>query len=214
MHCLICSQSCSKFIDHKSNINYFECSKCQVIMKSSENFYNFEQQKERYDLHTNHEEAKGYRAYFQRFIDFIDIDTDREKRALDFGCGASVLLSKMLSSNGIECDVYDPIYHPNEEFKERSYDLILSVEVFEHLHDPKSIFQMLVEHLNRDGYLAIQTAFYLNDRDKFLQWHYRLDPTHVIFFSPKTFEILADQFGLKVIKCNSKNIILMQKISD
>ena len=213
MNCLICDTECSEFTDKKSKINYFECSECQFVMKSPENFSDFSEQKERYNLHNNNEEDTGYQAYFQRFIDFLELDSRPTiHKALDFGCGASLLLSKMLTNDGIPSDAYDPIYHPNEQFKEQSYDLIASVEVFEHLHDPKAVFAMLVEQLNSDGYLAIQTAFYQNNRDAFLQWHYRLDPTHVIFFSSRTFEVLADMFEMEICKCDEKNKVLLRKI--
>lgn len=200
------------FTDNRSKINYYECSECQFIMKSIENFSDFSQQKERYNLHNNHEEDRGYQAYFQRFIDFLELERrDSIEHALDFGCGASLLLSKMLQNNHITCDAYDPIYHPNEVYKERSYDLISSIEVFEHLHDPKSEFALLLQRLNGSGYLAIQTAFHPNDREAFLKWYYRLDPTHVIFFSLRTFEVLANMFAVKILSSDNKSKILFQK---
>jgi len=212
LKCLICDGYCNMFVDNRLNINYYECSECQFIMKSIENFSDFSEQKERYNLHNNHEEDRGYQAYFQRFIDFLELE-DREsiEQALDFGCGATLLLSKMLQNHHMICDTYDPIYHPNEAYKERSYDLITSVEVFEHLHNPKSIFAHLLQRLNSRGYLALQTALHPNDREAFLKWYYRLDPTHVIFFSLHTFEVLADMFALEIIRSDNKSKILFQK---
>lgn len=211
MFCLICGQPSDSFRDNRSKINYFECSECQFIMKSPENFSDFSKQKERYNLHTNNEEDRGYRAYFQRFIDFLELDAKSTiYRALDFGCGESLLLSKMLTSEGVRCDAYDPIYHYNEAYQNLSYDLILSIEVFEHLHNPKGTFAMLTQRLNRGGQLAIQTAFHPNDREAFLRWYYHLDPTHVIFFTPKTFEVLAERYDMEILKCDEKSKILLQ----
>ncbi|MEA3491423.1 MAG: class I SAM-dependent methyltransferase [Campylobacterota bacterium] len=212
MKCLICSRDSQYFEDTKHHIVYFECSSCQFVMKSPENFSNFIEQKERYDLHNNDENDAGYQAYFQRFIDFVLPDIARPKSALDFGCGVSSLLSQMIGRDGVSCDYYDPIYHPDDSYADQSYDLIMSVEVFEHLHNPREVFEMLSNHLTPQGYLAIQTAFYLNDRERFLHWHYRLDPTHVVFFSMRSFEVLAKQAGLVIVKSNSKNMILLKKV--
>jgi len=210
MKCLICNSSTEHFIDKKDNIEYFECDSCQCIIKSKDNFVDFNKQKQRYDLHENSENSSGYREYFNRFLDFVLDDGKDIKSALDFGCGATSLLAKILKEKNIECDFYDPIYYRDNNYN-KSYDLIVSIEVFEHLHNPKKIFEELVDKLNPKGYLAIQTAFHPQNRDNFLKWYYKLDPTHIIFFSPHTFNILAKEYNLEILKHNSKNIILMQK---
>ena len=211
MECLICGNLCDGFEDERKGIVYFECSSCQFIMKSKEHFASFDKQKERYNLHNNNEEDEGYQSYFQRFIDFALRAGEKPKHTLDFGCGASTLLAQMFQKEGVNCDFYDPIYHPDESYKSKSYDLITSVEVFEHLHDPKAILEMLTQHLNPNGYIAIQTAFYLNDRERFLSWYYRLDPTHIVFFSRHSLAVLAEQVGMSVVDDNAKNMVLLQK---
>lgn len=213
MKCTICSQESKLFEDTKSHIEYLECQSCRAISKSHENFVDFDEQKRRYDLHDNNEDDIGYQRYFQRFIDFTLPHIRGAKRALDFGCGATSLLSQMLESHGIECDIYDPIYHPNSSYIDGRYDLIVSVEVFEHLHDPKEVFGRLINLLNPDGYIAIQTAFCPSNRDEFLDWYYHLDPTHIIFFRVETFEYLAREFGVEIVYQNEKNMILFQKKS-
>jgi 2-polyprenyl-3-methyl-5-hydroxy-6-metoxy-1,4-benzoquinol methylase len=210
LKCLICLQKCSGFIDQKSQINYYYCSACQHIFKSPENFQHFEKQKERYDLHENEENDEGYQAYFQRFMDFALPLTGSPKRALDFGCGATSLLSRMLEKEGVECDFYDPVYHPDTGYKQKSYDLIVSTEVFEHLHNPREVFGQLLSHLNKGGYLAIQTQFHDNEIESFLQWYYRLDPTHIVFFSSQTFYCLSELYGCNYIGDNGKNIVVIQ----
>ena len=60
-----------------------------------------EDQKARYDLHENEEDNEGYRAYFQRFLDFVLPAVRKPENALDFGCGESSLLASMLEEEGI-----------------------------------------------------------------------------------------------------------------
>jgi len=212
LKCSICGQKSEIFEHPKSNIEYLECPLCRSISKSPKNFSNFDEQKIRYDLHDNNEDDIGYQRYFQRFIDFALPHIVGTKRALDFGCGATPLLSHMLNSYDIECDIYDPIYYPDNSYINSRYDLIVSVEVFEHLHNPIEVFGRLINILNPNGYIAIQTAFCPRDRDKFLDWYYHLDPTHVIFFRVETFKYMAKEYGLNIVDQNNKNMVLFQKL--
>ena len=211
MKCPICSQTCRSFTDEKLHTHYYHCGTCHFIFKSPDYYQDYDEQKERYDLHQNEEKSEGYQAYFKRFMDFILPLTGTPRRALDFGCGTTSLLAKMMTEEGIECDFYDPIYHPKTTYQDKNYDLIVSVEVFEHLHHPKEVFGHLFSLLNKGGYLAIQTQFHYDDIEQFLNWHYRLDPTHIVFFSPETFRYLADLYGGDYKGDNGKNMLVIQK---
>jgi len=214
VNCHICSGSTQSFLDEKTHITYYHCKGCECIFKSPEYYPDFSTQKERYNLHTNTEDDAGYIAYFQRFLDFLlphmDKATFDTMKALDFGCGASSILAKMLEKEGMVCDYYDPIYHPVLDEKKK-YHLIVSTEVFEHLHHPKEVFKSLVERLESGGYLAIQTQFHSNEIDTFKKWYYHQDSTHIIFFRAQTFRTLAEEFACKIVVENQKNMILIKK---
>ena len=211
MKCPICSQACKSFVDKKFQLHYYHCSRCHSIFKSPDHYQAYDKQKERYDLHQNEDTSKGYQAYFKRFMEYILPLTGDPKSALDFGCGTTSLLAKMMREEGIDCDYYDPIYHPEISYKEKKYDLIVSVEVFEHLHHPKEVFGQLFSLLNEEGYLAIQTQFHHDNIEQFLHWYYRLDPTHIIFFRPETFRYLADLYGGDYEEDNGKNMLVIRK---
>ena len=211
MNCHICNNSCETFTHFKTTIIYYHCLKCEYIFKSPEYYQDLNTQKERYNLHENNEKDTRYRAYFQRFVDFVLPQVHDVSTALDFGCGKTSLLASLLEEQGIACDYYDPIYHPNTLDDTKKYKLIVSTEVFEHLHQPCEVFERLLATLHGRGYLAIQTEFHSNDRGIFEKWWYPQDPTHIVFFRPKTFEILAERYGCSVIAVNYKNMILLQK---
>lgn len=211
MTCHICNRETKTFLDEKTNINYHHCPKCAYIFKSMECFQDLTSQKERYDLHENDEEDVGYQSYFQRFLDFILPLVGTPKSALDFGCGATSLLAKMLEKEGIPCDYYDPIYHPSTLDENHKYDLIVSTEVFEHLHQPREVFQSLLDRLEEGGYLAIQTQFHSNDVESFKRWYYHQDPTHIVFFTAQTFKVLCKVFGCEYVSDNGKNMVLVRK---
>jgi len=211
MNCHICNDLCDTFTDEKTKITYYYCDNCEYIFKSPECYQDFSAQKERYNLHENDEKDAGYQAYFQRFLDFTLPLVGQPKTALDFGCGASSLLAKMLDKEGIKCDYYDPIYHPDTLNDNKKYELIVSTEVFEHLHQPRDVFESLLERLKEGGYLALQTQFHPNDREAFEKWYYHQDPTHIVFFTAKTFRVLCEEYNCEFVSENGKNMVLMRK---
>lgn len=211
MNCHICNKSVESFLDEKSNQVYYHCKACEYIFKDPKCYQDFSTQKERYNLHENNAEDPGYQAYFQRFLDFTLPLVGTVKTALDFGCGRTSLLATLLEGEGIACDYYDPIYHPSTLNDSKKYEFIVSTEVFEHLHQPEEVFESLVKRLNVGGYLAIQTEFHSNKYETFKKWWYPQDPTHIVFFRAKTFEVLSKMYGCRVLGDNGKNMVVILK---
>ncbi len=211
MRCHICDEPTLMFMDQKQQMLYHHCRDCEYIFKHPSVYQDLAEQKARYDLHENEEESEGYRAYFQRFLDFVLPLVQNPKSALDFGCGESILLSSMLEEQGIACDYYDPLYHPEGLSDDKKYDLIVSTEVFEHLHQPREVFESLMKRLNVGGFLAIQTEFHPNEMGAFMHWYYTKDPTHIVFFTAKTFEVLSDLSKCRFVDDNGKNMLVIKK---
>jgi len=211
MNCQICTKSTESFVHEKTDIIYYYCKACEYIFKSPEYHQDLTVQKERYNLHENDAEDEGYQAYFQRFLDFILPLVGKPKSALDFGCGMSSLLASLLEKESMRCDYYDPIYHPDSLSETKKYDLIVSTEVFEHLHQPREVFARLLERLEEGGYLALQTQFHPNEIQAFKKWYYHQDPTHVVFFTAQTFRVLCEICGCKFVGDNGKNMIVVRK---
>lgn len=198
-------------MNEKQQMLYYHCSNCEYIFKHPSVYKEINDQKERYDLHENEDDNEGYRAYFKRFLDFVLPLVQKPKNALDFGCGKSTLLASMLKEEGIDCDYYDPLYHPDGLDEDKKYDLIVSTEVFEHLQQPKEVFESLLKRLNSGGYLAIQTEFHPNEMGSFMHWYYTQDPTHIVFFTVETFEVLSTLCQCRLVDDNGKNIVVIKK---
>ncbi len=211
MNCHICDKPTESFIHEKTNITYYHCNACEYIFKTPECYQDFSTQKERYNLHENDENDEGYQAYFQRFLDFTLPLVGKPNISLDFGCGRSSLLASLLEKEGINCDYYDPIYHPITLNDSKKYELIVSTEVFEHLHQPRVVFEYLLERLEEGGYLALQTQFHPNDVEAFKKWYYHQDPTHIVFFTAQTFRILCEIYGCEFVGDNGKNMVVIKK---
>ena len=209
MQCIICDADTKYFTDTQMGVETYLCSHCGVIFKDPKTYEDFETQKRRYDLHENHAEDEGYQRYFQQFLDFVLPQSEKPTVALDLGSGRSTLLSNMLAAQGIIAASYDPIYHPDTAYRDKRYDLITSVEVFEHLHDPMAVFAELVSLLNPNGTLVIRTELAPTEREAYLAWYYRRDPTHIVFFSPRTFQVMCERAGVRYVGDNGKNMVLM-----
>ncbi len=63
--------------------------------------------------------------------------------------------------------------------------------------------------LKPSGILGIMTNFLTKDM-VFENWFYNKDPTHVVFYSPVTFEIIAKQRGWR-IQFIDANIVIFKK---
>ena len=128
---------------------------------------------------------------------------------LDYGCGPGPALAAMLEEAGLEMALYDPFFEADRAVLGRDYDVITMSEVAEHLFDPAAEFQRLDRLLKPGGWLGVMTCFQTDD-ERFANWHYRRDPTHVVFYRPLTLQVIAEQRGWSCeIPC--KDVALMHK---
>ena len=79
----------------------------------------------------------------------------------------------------------------------------------EHFFHPYEEFKKIDKSLDKNGYLAIMTCFMTND-DLFADWYYRRDPTHVVFYKKKTFQVIASLMNWN-ISIPSKDIVIFHK---
>lgn len=214
MKCKICSEPVIAFYDDYMKCQTYHCKACQFIFKDEGAVISEGKELKVYQQHNNTEENLGYVAMFQDFIDkTVNPHKATVKSALDFGSGPNPVLAGMLQRSGFETDYYDKFFAPEKVYEGKTYDLITSTEVIEHISDVQSVMALFSTHLNAGGYLALMTQFHPDDREAYLNWWYRRDPTHIAFFRPHTFNVLAEQHGFKCIYNDEKKIVLLQKES-
>ena len=213
MHqCKICQSDTTVMTESKKNLSYYRCIVCGFIYLEDKFIVDKEREKEKYDLHNNSFSSTGYVEMFENFIiKALNPYLSEIKTALEFGCGSGPVLAELLRRKGIETDQYDLYFYPEKVYEGKEYELITSTEVFEHLKDPLKILKILVEHTAQNGYIVLMTKFPPDDDKSFLAWWYRRDVTHISFFTPKSFEIMAEKVGLKVLKTMDDNIVVFQK---
>ena len=162
----------------------------------------------RYLKHENSLENEGYVQMFQEKIDILKAYEIRS--ALDYGCGYEPVLKTLLERQGIEVDVYDLNFFPDIS-RSKLYDLVISTETFEHFRNPSEEISRISEKIVQGGILAIMTQFYPDDDKAFADWYYKNDPTHIIFYCPKTFQWIAERKGFKLIFNNGYDFVLLRK---
>ena len=211
--CPLCKADTTLFL-HQRQRDYRQCPNCSLIFVPPRFFLPSEEEKKRYLEHENSLENAGYVKMFQEKIDILKTVCPRVRKVLDYGCGYEPVLTTLLSREGYAVDGYDLIFFPQCQL-EPVYDLIVSIETFEHFKKPGIEIDKLVSLLKSTGYLAVMTHFYSKDdspsREQFQSWYYQRDPTHIAFYSLKTFAWIAKDKGLKIIYNNEKNFIILKR---
>jgi SAM-dependent methyltransferase len=206
--CPLC-QSDSSFFHKTARYNYLQCKQCELIFIPPESLPSREEEKAQYDLHKNNPDDIGYRNFLNRLTEPLLERLAPKSSGLDFGCGPGPTLSVILEEAGHKMSIYDPIYHPNDQLLNESYDFITATEVFEHLHKPTNDLKILYSTLKKNGWLGIMTKRALG-KESFARWHYTHDPTHVCFWSETTFNWLASQWQT-VAEFPAADVVLLQK---
>lgn len=209
MRCKLCDSTRLEQIE--TDYLYYYCNICNLIFIDDNQILSTEEEYKRYQLHENTHENKGYVRMFERFIEkVITPYQDEIKTVLDFGCGPGPVLADLLKKEGFVLDIYDPYFFPERVFKDKSYDLITSTEVFEHLSAPAKELELLIDHLNEGGYLAIMTSFY-QGKKKFSDWFYILDETHITFYNLNTFKWITENYPLDLLYHDNEKYCLFRK---
>lgn len=188
---------------------YWRCGNCSATYLDPGQRPDAAQEKAEYDQHQNGINDSGYRAFLKPAADRLSERVAPGAEVLDYGCGPGPALAALLGERGYRVSLFDPIYQPDASVLDRPYDAITCTEVAEHLHDPAAEFERLDRLLSPGGWLIVMTRFQTDD-SRFAGWHYRRDPTHVVFYRPQTFQWLASRHGWR-LTCQPPNMALIRK---
>lgn len=209
MTCPLCLNHQTLHFHTDKQRDYLRCQICDLVFVPKHQLLSAEDEKSQYDLHQNSPSDESYRQFLGRLLDPMTEYLPKQAHGLDFGSGPGPTISIMMAERGFSMDNYDPFYADYPELLKRNYDFITSTEVFEHLHQPSEVIRLLINMLNSEGTLGIMTKRWV-DKDAFTRWHYKNDPTHVCFYSDRTFEWIAAQWNL-TLKIISPDTLLLLK---
>jgi SAM-dependent methyltransferase len=189
---------------------YWRCRRCHATFLDAAAHPAREQELAHYLTHENHVDDPGYRAFLSRLASpLLERLGPRPLSGLDYGCGPGPALARMLRDAGHTVALYDPFFGPDGAALAATYDFITCTETAEHFHRPAAEFDRLDRLLRRGGWLGLMTSFQTDD-GAFERWHYRRDPTHVVFYKRETLEVLAGDKGWS-FESPAKNVALMRK---
>ena len=175
---------------------YRACATCDLYFLNPECRLDADAERRRYDLHDGDLADAGYAGFVRPLIEAIGATVPRDARGLDFGAGRTPVLAHLLRTRGYDVAVHDAFYWPATEVFEQKFDFVVACEVIEHLYDPARELSRLRGVLNPGGTLFVMTDPRRDEVD-FDLWYYRRDPTHVAFYSARTFRFIAPAFGFK-----------------
>ncbi len=205
--CPICDTNQKLAFFQDAEREYYRCSCCDLIFVPRDYHLSEYEERARYDSHNNDPEDPRYRNFFKQLLTPLLAILPRNSYGLDFGSGPGPTLSLMLEECGHKVDLYDKFYAQNDAVFQNRYDFITATEVVEHLSSPLKDLEVLVKILHKDGILAIMTEIVLPQLD-FTSWYYKNDPSHLCFYSEKTFVYLANLLGLEIVALSERVIIL------
>lgn len=188
---------------------YLRCLLCEATVMADSSRLPSEQEKALYEYHENDSADPGYRRFLAKLADPLLALLPPGASGLDFGCGPGPALAAMLREAGMSVRVYDPFFFPSLEVLDARYDFVTCTEVVEHLHRPAEVFRQLDSLLKPGGWLGVMTCFQTDDA-RFANWHYRRDPTHVVFYRQSTLSVVAGQLGWE-LTVPAKDVALFRK---
>jgi len=193
----------------------FHCLNCDLHFKNSAHFLSSIDELKRYDTHVSGND--GHLQFLNQMLDASQLQLPaeflkRDLQILDFGCGKNPHLAHEITKRGfMDVEFWDPFYFPEKKWSvEKKFDLIFVCEVAEHFNHPLTAWLEINQLLKKQARVVVKSMLITDGLD--LQfWWYKNDPTHVVFYSPKNFEYLAQMFEWDVEYCDQKSLTILKK---
>lgn len=188
---------------------YWRCLTCLLTFLDPAHRLSATAEHTHYLSHKNDVDDPEYRKFLSRLAGPMLERLQAGSKGLDYGCGPGPALVHMLREAGHDVALYDPFFANDEAVLAETYDFITCTEVAEHFRDPAAEFARFDALLRPGGWLALMTCFQTDDA-RFKAWHYRGDPTHVVFYKVETLAHAALSRGW-AFENPAKDVALMCK---
>ena len=208
--CTLCHHKDIEPISPPNDVrSYFFCNNCYLIFTAGQYHLTREEELERYSQHDNGLHNPGYVKFLNRVIMPSLKYLTEDMIGLDYGCGPTPTLSEILKQKGFNCYNYDPIFgfdHPGDK-----YDFIFCTECFEHFFQPSSDIKKITNLIKKGSILGIMTEQW-ESLERFNNWYYKRDLTHVSFFHQKSMEYVCSKFGFEPLYQDRNRVMIMKKL--
>ncbi len=207
--CIVCDRTAAYIFMAIDTKRYWRCGVCQATFLDPAHRISTEKEYANYCRHRNAPDDPGYQHFLSKLAMPLLQLLPPKAKGLDYGCGPGPALAHMLRQAGHQVSLFDIYFFPDRQPLDDIFDFITCSETIEHFHHPLAEFRCFDRILRPGGWLALMTCFQTDDW-RFASWHYRRDPTHVVFYRQATLLHLARQFGWSC-RIPVKNVALMQK---
>lgn len=216
-YCVLCGSDETEWIyrdDTRLDLlrDYYLCSECKLIFVPPDQRLSAEEELSRYEMHENDPEDPNYRKFLNRMFKPMVEKLPEESSGLDFGSGPGPTLHLMFEEAGHLMRIYDPFFANDPSVFEQQYDFITTTETAEHLYRPLLELDRLWECLKPGGYLGVMTRRWTTV-EKFKNWHYKNDDTHVIFFHENTFHWIKKRWNAE-LEIYKKDVVIFRKAGE
>jgi Methyltransferase domain len=206
--CKLCQSTEINLLDLKLIRNFYRCHNCYLVFVDEKHLPSVTVEKNRYDHHKNDIQDVGYTQFLHQLIEPILLLIKSDDIGLDYGCGPTAVLSKIMERHDVQMHNYDPIYYPI--VPKINYNFIMSTEVVEHFHNVRSEWIKLLSNLKENGILGIMTHLW-TDKTDFDNWYYSRDITHTAFYHVKTIEFIANEFHFSICEIINDRVIIFKR---
>jgi SAM-dependent methyltransferase len=207
--CIVCRAPAIRPFATVGALAYFRCDACLATFLDPAQRLSPEAERTHYGHHENDPADLRYRAFLAKLAAPLLARLPGPSRGLDYGCGPGPALAAMLREAGHEVALYDPFFASGPAPLDATYDFVACTETAEHFFHPADEFDRLGELLRPGGWLAVMTCFQTDDA-RFAAWHYRADPTHVVFYREATLRCIARARGWSC-EIPLKDVALMRR---
>ena len=204
MKCILCNSPSTLVFKE----THYRCPNCLAYFKDSKYHLIGQDEKDIYDQHKNDENDVRYQDFLSPITNSVMSEIPKNSIGLDFGCGTSSAIMRVLNDNGYKCLGFDIFYKNDVELLKNKYDYITSSEVIEHFYNPKKEFTLLKSMLKPNGALYLMTDIFDETKKEFDTWYYKNDPTHVFMYQKHTFEIIRQMYGFSKVETENRLIKL------
>lgn len=207
--CPVCRSKGPRALLTAGERSYWRCTVCEARFLDPSQRPSPDAEYAHYLHHENDARDPAYRRFLSKLAIPLLARVPAGSCGLDYGCGPGPALATMLRESGHRVALYDPFFQPDPAPLEQVYDFVTCTETAEHFHRPADEFDRFVTLIRPGGWLAIMTCFQTDD-SRFTDWHYRQNPTHVVFYRDQTMRHLARRLGWS---CDIpvKDVALMRK---
>jgi len=199
MKCPLCSSEASvPWVEiFAPAARYHRCASCFLVWLDTTFRVSPSVEQARYSSHENDPLSAEYISYLSRTALPVVERLSVGAQGLDYGCGPTEGMKALLFPLGFSIHSYDPFFFYDPSLLKNRYDFVLCSEAAEHFFSPATEFDRIAKLVRAGGWLGVSSRLAV-DQEKFPQWWYRRDPTHVCFYSAETVHWIARRWGWRV----------------